>query len=213
VDPLFSTGIAWSLRAVERLALAFESATGSRRAPALDVLARYDAALDAEADQIDRLVAGSYEAMTHFDLFAAHAMLYFAIVSFAEVSQRVAPEASAAWNGFLGVDDNIAHPLLGEGLQRLRAITKRSGRVGTADERRAFAEWVTRAIAPRNIAGLAEPGRRNLYPLDIDALVEKHTLLGMSRAQLIDALPALRGMAPEPSFANVAPREHSPSRS
>ncbi|MEO7711813.1 MAG: NAD(P)-binding protein, partial [Gemmatimonadaceae bacterium] len=41
VDPLFSTGIAWSLRAVERLALAFESATGSRRAPALDVLARY----------------------------------------------------------------------------------------------------------------------------------------------------------------------------
>ncbi|MCY7379856.1 MAG: tryptophan 7-halogenase, partial [Gemmatimonadaceae bacterium] len=213
VDPLFSTGIAWSLRAVERLALAFESAASSRRAPALNVLARYDAALDAEADQIDRLVAGSYEAMTHFDLFAAHAMLYFAIVSFAEVSQRMAPEESAAWNGFLGVDDDVVHPLLGEGLQRLGAITKRSGSVGTADERRAFADWVARAIAPRNIAGLAEPGRRNLYPLDLDALVEKHALLGMSRAQLIDALPALRGMAPEPSFANASPREHSPTRS
>jgi len=213
VDPLFSTGIAWSLRAVERLALAFESAASSRRAPALHVLARYDAALDAEADQIDRLVAGSYEAMTHFDLFAAHAMLYFAIVSFAEVSQRMAPEESAAWNGFLGVDDDVVHPLLGEGLQRLSAITKRSGSVGTADERRAFADWVARAIAPRNIAGLAEPGRRNLYPLDLDALVEKHALLGMSRAQLIDALPALRGMAPEPSFATASPPEHTPTRS
>ena len=213
VDPLFSTGIAWSLRAVERLALAFESAASSRRAPALNVLARYDAALDAEADQIDRLVAGSYEAMTHFDLFAAHAMLYFAIVSFAEVSQRMAPEESAAWNGFLGVDDDVVHPLLGEALQRLSAITKRRGSVGTADERRAFADWVARAIAPRNIAGLAEPGRRNLYPLDLDALVEKHALLGMSRAQLIDALPALRGMAPEPSFATASPRKHAPARS
>ena len=213
VDPLFSTGIAWSLRAVERLALAFESAASSRRAPALNVLARYDAALDAEADQIDRLVAGSYEAMTHFDLFAAHAMLYFAIVSFAEVSQRMAPEESAAWNGFLGVDDDVVRPLLGEALQRLSAITKRRGSVGTADERRGFADWVARAIAPRNIAGLAEPGRRNLYPLDLDALVEKHALLGMSRAQLIDALPALRGMAPEPSFATASPRKHAPARS
>ena len=213
VDPLFSTGIAWSLRAVERLALAFESAASSRRAPALNVLARYDAALDAEADQIDRLVAGSYEAMTHFDLFAAHAMLYFAIVSFAEVSQRMAPEESAAWNGFLGVDDDVVRPLLGEALQRLSAITKRRGSVGTADERRGFADWVARAIAPRNIAGLAEPGRRNLYPLDLDALVEKHALLGMSRAQLIDALPALRGMAPEPSFATASAPEHTPTRS
>ena len=212
VDPLFSTGIAWSLRAVERLALAFETAVGRRRAPSLDVLARYDAALGAEADQIDRLVAGSYEAMTHFELFAAHAMMYFAIVSFAEVSQRLAPEESAAWNGFLGVDDHVLNPLPGEGLRRLRTITQRSGHVGTAKERRAFADWVTSAITPRNIAGLAEPGRRNLYPLDLEALVERHALLGMSREQLVDALPALRGMAAEPSFASVSHQGHSSAR-
>src|SRR5258705_4831275 len=35
VDPLFSTGIAWSLRAVERLALAFESAAPNGRVPDL----------------------------------------------------------------------------------------------------------------------------------------------------------------------------------
>jgi hypothetical protein len=122
VDPLFSTGIAWSLRAVERLALAFESAAHDRRVPDLDVLTRYDAALGAEADQIDLVVAGAYEAMTHFDLFAAQAMLYFATVSFAEVSQRLAPNESVAWNGFLGVGDSVLEPLPRESLRRLRQI-------------------------------------------------------------------------------------------
>src|SRR5207249_10379633 len=78
VDPLFSTGIAWSLRAIERLALCFESGCN----PSEQDLARYDALLGAEADQIDWLVAGAYHAMARFDLFAAHAMIYFAAVSF-----------------------------------------------------------------------------------------------------------------------------------
>ena len=201
VDPLFSTGIAWSLLAVERLALAFESAVHLRRVPDADVLARYDAALDAEADQIDLLVAGAYEAMTHFDLFAAQAMLYFGTVSFAEISQRLAPAESPAWNGFLGVGDAVLEPLPREALRRLGQITRRRGHVGTSDERRGFAEWVTGAIAERNIAGLADPARRNLYPVDLDTLIEHHALLGMDRDQLLDALPALRGMAPEPVFA------------
>src|SRR4029079_7327995 len=100
VDPLFSTGIAWGLRAVERLALAFESAAHRRRVPDLDILTRYDAALAAEADQIDLLVGGADEALAHFDLFAAQAMLYFATVSFAEASQRLVPKEAAAWGGF-----------------------------------------------------------------------------------------------------------------
>jgi tetracycline 7-halogenase / FADH2 O2-dependent halogenase len=197
VDPLFSTGIAWSLRAVERLALAFESAAHDRRVPDLDVLTRYDAALGAEADQIDLVVAGAYEAMTHFDLFAAQAMLYFATVSFAEVSQRLAPNESVAWNGFLGVGDSVLEPLPRESLRRLRQITRRGGGVGTSDERRGFVEWATHAIATRNIAGLADPERRNLYPVDFDALIERHELLGMSRDHLLAALPMLRGMAPQ----------------
>src|SRR4029079_13145824 len=52
VDPLFSTGIAWGLRAVEPRALAFESAASDRRVPDIETLSRYDAALSAEADQI-----------------------------------------------------------------------------------------------------------------------------------------------------------------
>ena len=201
VDPLFSTGIAWSLRAVERLALAFESAAHGTRVPDVEVLTRYDTVLGAEADQIDLLVAGAYEAMTHFELFAAHAMLYFGTVSFAEVSQRLAPEEAAAWNGFLGVGDPVLEPLPREALRRLREITGCRGQVGSSDERRGFAAWVTHAIAPRNIAGLADPERRNLYPVDFDALIERHALLGMSRDQLLEALPALRGMSPEPRLS------------
>ena len=203
VDPLLSTGIAWSLRAVERLALAFESAAHNGRVPDPAVLGRYNAALHAEADQIDLVVAGAYEAMAHFDLFAAQAMLYFGTVSFAEASQRLAPDDSVAWKGFLGVGDSVLEPLPRESLQRLRQITQRRGNVGTSEVRRGFVEWITRAISPRNIAGLANPARRNLYPVDFDVLVERHALLGMSRDELLAALPALRGSS---TARNTGPR-------
>ena len=193
VDPLFSTGIAWSLRAVERLATSFERAKDDRGIPATRALSRYEAQLAAEADQVDTLVAGAYEAMAHFDLFAAQAMLYFAAVSFAEVGQRLTGGDDVAWDGFLGVGDPVLEPLPRESLARLRDITRRRGEVGTADRRRQFADWIATAIAPRNIAGLAAPERRNLYPVDFDVLVEQHALLGMSRAELLGALPALRG--------------------
>jgi FADH2 O2-dependent halogenase len=200
VDPLFSTGIAWSLRAVERLALAFESATPNRRVPDVETLSRYEVALGAEADQIDLVVAGAYEAMAHFDLFAAQAMLYFATVSFAEASQRLTPSESEAWNGFLGVGDPVLKQLPRESLRRLREITQRPLGGHSSEERRSFAEWMAQAIAPRNIAGLARHERRNLYPVDFDALIDGHALLGMSRDRLVDALPALRGMTPPSSF-------------
>lgn len=211
VDPLFSTGIAWSLRAVERLALAFESAAPGSRVPDRDVLARYDAALSAEADQIDLLVAGAYEAMSHFDLFAAHAMLYFATVSFSEVRQRLVPDALAAWNGFLGVGDSVLGALPRESLERLRHITQCRGHPGSAADRQGFVAWLTAAIAPRNVVGLADPARRNLYPVDLQTLIEGHALLGMRRDELLEALPALRGMAPEPEFPRSAPRSKAPS--
>ena len=185
VDPLFSTGIAWSLRAVERLGLLFERASPAGGIPPASELARYEAQMAAEANQIDWLVAGAYEAMAHFDLFTAQAMLYFATVSFAEVSQRLTGSEDVAWNGFLGVGDPVLESLPRASLARLREI-----------ERRQFAEWIASVIAPRNIAGLADPERRNLYPVDFEALVERHALLGLSRPELLASLPALRGLCP-----------------
>jgi tetracycline 7-halogenase / FADH2 O2-dependent halogenase len=212
VDPLFSTGIAWSLRAIERLALSFEHNSPVRRRPSAQELNRYEVLLAKEADQIDRLVAGAYESMAHFDLFAAHAMIYFAMVSFAEVSQRLHPDEAAAWNGVFGVGDPVTESLPHEGLERLRKITGGIGAIGTEEERRGYAQWTTEAIAPRNVAGLADPARHNLYPVDLDVLIDRHSLLGMTRDQVVDALPALRGMSPEPAFAdaNGASRSTSP---
>jgi FADH2 O2-dependent halogenase len=200
VDPLFSTGIAWGLRAVERLALAFEDAKSGTRVPAQETLTRYDAALSAEADQIDLMVAGAYEGMAHFDLFAAQAMLYFATVSFAEVTQRLSSDDAVAWRGFLGVGDSVLGSLPRESLALLRQITHLQGDVGTAAERQGFVDWLAHAIEPRNIAGLADAARRNLYPVDLDAVVDRHALVGMSRDEVVAALPTLRGMTPEPRF-------------
>ncbi|MGH2829579.1 MAG: NAD(P)/FAD-dependent oxidoreductase [Actinomycetota bacterium] len=200
VDPLFSTGIAWSLRAIERLALCFERGARGRRLPSADELGRYAHLLSAEADQIDRLVAGAYDAMAHFDLFAAHAMIYFATVSFAETHQRLVSRESeaAAWSGFLGVGDPVLQLLPRESQQRLRRIARGRGDPGTAEQRRAFGEWAAQAIAPRNIGGFADPARHHLYPVGVDVLVDRHALLGLSREELVAALPALRGMGPEP---------------
>ncbi|HEY6060648.1 MAG TPA: FAD-dependent oxidoreductase [Gemmatimonadales bacterium] len=198
VDPLFSTGIAWSLRAIERLALCFEGGARSSGLPNADDLGRYAQLLTAEANQIDRLVAGAYDAMAHFDLFAAHAMIYFTAVSFAEAHQRLVHRDSetAAWNGFLGIGDALLEPLPRESHRRLSRITRGRGRPGTVGQRRAFAAWAAAAIEPRNIGGFADPAAHHLYPVDVDRLVDRHALLGLSRDELLSALPALRGMAP-----------------
>jgi FADH2 O2-dependent halogenase len=194
VDPLFSTGIAWGLRGVERIASAFERAKADTGVPNQATLIRYDALLAAEADQIDCLVAGAYDAMSHFDLFAAQAMIYFALVSYSEVQQRFSPEGDWAWSGFLGVGDSVAEPLPAESARRLRSITG-DGRQATAGERRDFAAWVEHAIAPRNIAGLADASRNNLYPVDLAVLIKRHALLGLDCEALIERLPLLRGLA------------------
>jgi hypothetical protein len=87
----------------------------------------------------------------------------------------------------------VLHPLPHESRRRLRRITRGRGQTGTVAERKAYKEWLAGAIAPRNIVQLADPARHNLYPVDIDALIEQHELLGMSRDQLVAGLPALRG--------------------
>jgi hypothetical protein len=145
------------------------------------------------------MVAGAYEAMAHFELFAAQAMIYFGTVSYAEVRQRLVTDGPEhpAWGGFLGVGDEVCDSLPRASLRRLLRITHGTGHEGTDAERESFAAWVRRSIEPRNIAGLADPARHNLYAVDLDLLVDRHALLGLTRDQLIAGLPALRGLAPD----------------
>jgi FADH2 O2-dependent halogenase len=178
VDPLFSTGIAWGLLAVERLAGLLLGGEGD--------LGRYADGLAAEADQIERLVALAYAARRDFAAFTAAGFLYFAVVSFQEVRQRLLPPPPGGWGweGFLGAADPTVETLYEEAPARLAA--------GGG----AFARWVEEAIAPRNVVGLADPGRRNLYPVDLDVLIARAPLLGLTVAELRQGLPRLRGEAP-----------------
>ena len=189
-DPLFSTGIAWSVVGIERLAGMLGGGVRGD-APAAAGLARYQALLDAEADHVDRLIAGAWRAMPDPELFAAYSMLYFAAASFAETRQRLAPgEREWTDEGLLGASDPAVTAALDSALVALAALDP-ARRPATAGERRGFADLVAAQIAPRNLAGLADPRRRNLYPVDLEALADAAGLLGMTAAEVRAAIPRL----------------------
>lgn len=190
LSPMFSTGIAWSLRAVERLA-EVASAAADRRALAAG-LERYGALLEREADHLQRLIAGAYlAALRDFDLFAAWTDLYFAAASFAEVRQRLCPEGGAAWawEGFLGSTDPLLTSVVERTLADLRRLA--AGPLD-AEARRRFAAAVRRRIAPRNVAGLADPARHRLYPVGLATLCRHPHRVGLTAAELGRRLHRLR---------------------
>jgi FADH2 O2-dependent halogenase len=183
-SPLFSTGIAWSLLAVERLALLLE---GQDDAEALgDGLDRYGTLLSNEAEHLQQLVEGAYAAAGRgFDLLAAFSDFYFAVASFSEIRQRLfdTPEHGGpwAWEGFLGSGDPVLRPALGRTLEDLRTLP--AGR---------FSANLARRIAPRNLAGLADPSRNRLYPVDLEPLLRHPERVGLTEEGLRRRLDRLR---------------------
>jgi tetracycline 7-halogenase / FADH2 O2-dependent halogenase len=187
-DPLFSTGIAWSLRGIERVGRMFEAAA----LPGPADLAAYETLLAEEADHVDLLVRGAYRTLPDFELAGDYSMLYFAAASFAEAARRLAPErGDGPWEGFLGCRDEVVRGALREAVARIEALP--AGGPEREAARPAFRDWLAAAIAPRNIAGLACPRRDNLYPVDLEALVEGAAKLGLTREEIQAALPRLRG--------------------
>ena len=187
-DALFSTGIAWSLAGVERLGALFVFGGLSDGA----ALAAYDDLLAAEADHVSRLVQGAYLARDDWRLFVPFSLLYFAAASFGEASRRLRPEARDwTWEGFLGARDPVLAPAVVAGVERLGALLA-GGRRPSAAEAAGFVDWVAATIAPRNVAGLADPARGDLYPVDFALLIAGAHLLGMTPDEVQAALPRLR---------------------
>ncbi len=186
-DPMFSTGIAWSLLAVERIA---DLCRGGLPAPA--AVESYGRLLAAEADHIDRLLAAAYRTMDDFESFTAAAMAYFAAASFDELRQRLLdpPNEGWCWQGFLGAGGEVRHRLFEE-------LDERSAGAASA---RALTDWIGPAIEPRNLIGLADPLRRNVYPVD---------LTDMQRRQ--ERIAARLEVAPE-DLRRRWPRLRSPDR-
>ena len=153
-DPMFSTGIAWSLLAVERIADLCR-----RGLPAPAAVQRYGRLLAAEADHIDRLLVAAYRLMRDFESFTAAAMAYFAAASFDELRQRLLdpPEAGWCWRGFLGADEEV----------RCRLFAELDERSADARAASGLPAWIGPAIESRNLIGLDDPSRRNVYPVDL----------------------------------------------
>ena len=182
--PLYSTGIAWSLLAVERAAAVLER----DRPPAAETLDAYHTVLALEADWIDRLVAGGLRARGRFEAFSAWCTLYFAAAAFTESAQRLVTRA-APWHGeaFLGAQDRVLREALRSSETGLDAVL--AGGAEEADFRRR----VVRAVRARDVVGFDLPDRRGLHPVDLGVLVDRAHLLGLSREQVEAALPRLRG--------------------
>ncbi len=192
-SPMFSTGIAWSLAAVERLAALLVPDSGGR--PVAPALRAYGELLATEARMIMELTAPAYALRQNFDAFTAWTQLYFAAASYSEARQRLCPAPEpGGWSelGFLGATDPVIRRAI-----RIAAETLAPGptarRPGPRVARGTANEIVAALIAPRNVAGLADPTRLGAYPVDLDALVEHASLLGLSRAEVREALPRLRG--------------------
>ena len=179
-DPMFSTGIAWNLLAVERLASIFEGRYGDA--------SEYAMLISQEADQLEKLIEATYLAMDDFDLFVAITELYFAGVSFAEAQQRLVPKREGrpdAWDGFLGANDPVMSSLVVQARDRLR----RGGPQAGQD----LVRWLRQRLISRDIMGLDLAETPRLYPVDLDILQKRSDRLGLSPEEVFAALPRLRG--------------------
>ena len=179
VDPLFATGIAWSLLGVERVARVL---TGSSQD-----FAQYESLLKAEIDHIGRLVRSAYRNLGHFERFCTIARGYFIAASYSETCQRVLTPTEAPWcsteagegwewAAFLGADD----PALARLFEQFEEIGTSMAGLDAA---------LQVAAGKRDVAGFGVA--RGSYDVDLEPLRHRAELLGLSRSTLEQRLPRL----------------------
>ncbi len=150
VDPFYSSGIAWTLCGVARLAEWYTASSGGSHTRAAPV--SYARALQREAGHLDRLIAMAYAAMSSADLFHAAAMVYFAATT------RTERTSNPSEIGFLSAGDD-------EFVAATEEIARTVDQVRLGDETsvREVAGWIERRLEPFNQVGLFRPPEPNLY--------------------------------------------------
>ncbi|MDB5390710.1 MAG: Tryptophan halogenase [Planctomycetaceae bacterium] len=164
LDPLHSTGNAHTLSGIERLAALFsEHGLNVNSTDFQEALKTYETNLHAEVHLVDLIVHGCFRAMAHFPLFAAYSMLYFTAAIWAEHRRR-----NGLWSkqdAFLGATDSRYVQIVEESYRDLIELTQQPRLTATEDH--AFLLRMRERIAPYNLAGLCDPGRKNLYPFPV----------------------------------------------
>jgi FADH2 O2-dependent halogenase len=190
IDPLLSTGFPLTLLGIVRLADAVHAQLASGEDDG--AMAEYERRTLGELDATERLVAALYHCMDDFALFKKLSLLYFAAASFGETVRRLGRRERAS--SFLLCEDPVFGPALEE--CATRAATRPSGK-----DREALLARIDDALAPFDVAGLRDAGRRDWYPVRVQDLFAARERLGATTAE-IDALIARCGLAvPRPGAA------------
>ena len=188
-DPLLSTGFPLALLGIQRLGLALAEDWGAPRFG--DRVRAYGETTLSEADAAARLVGALYAAFEDFPLFTALARLYFAAASFSEATRRLGKEHLA--NSFLLSKDPSYGPAL-------RRICEQARTPLTPESRARLLEEISRTVAPFDVAGLLDAGRRNWFPVDGDDLREAAPKLGATPGE-VERLLAASGLGVSASSA------------
>ena len=131
-----------------------------------------------EADATADFIGACYAAMPRFPVFAALSQFYFAAASYSEMARRL--DRPHLVRRFLA----SGHAEFGASL-RCAAMQVRRGAVGPG-----FEAQVTDGIACLNVAGLADPRKRNWYGVDLTDVVRGAEKLGMTPDAMRAALRA-----------------------
>lgn len=176
VDPLFSTGMPLTLLGIERLSRILEESWG--HSDLNDRLAAYGETTLSEVDAVADFISGCYAAMPRFRQFAALSMFYFAAASFSEMARRL--DKRHLVRRFLAAD----HPQFGPALHEAAEWVRRAGADADDAAIAAFEQCVEEGIACLNIAGLADPAKRNWYGVDLGDVVRGAHKLEMSPTEM-----------------------------
>ena len=180
VDPLFSTGIPLTLLGIERLGLILEQFWGQDTLNA--EFQEYSALTLAEADATADFIGACYAAMPRFPLFAALSMFYFTAASFSEMARRL--DKRHLVGRFLASD----HPRFGPNLRACTGWVRRNAQTASEAEVAGFERQVAEAISCLNVAGLADPVKRNWYGVDLGDVVAGAEKLGMTSSEIREVL-------------------------
>lgn len=154
LDPLHSTGNAFTLVGIERLMLILERCWGQPKLA--DELKKYDSLVQTETEYLDGIVSGSFAGFRDFERMISLSMFYFASATWSEEERRAGRMTRGS--AFLSAD----HPNLKMALaQANREVSNPN--VSTED----FTNHIRTAIALFNRIGLCDVRRKNLYPYDV----------------------------------------------
>jgi FADH2 O2-dependent halogenase len=148
-------------------------------------MAEYERRTRRELDATERLVGALYGVMTDFEMFKKLSLLYFAAASFSETVRRLGRHDRAS--SFLLCDDPVFGPALEE--CSIAAAARPEGIARTA-----LLSRIGDALAPFDVAGLADASRRDWYPVRVQDLFDARERLGATTRE-IDTLIARCGLA------------------